>query len=91
MWSTCCPPPQLRGALPSSVMLSSPHTHPGHPIRWVALPPARRKVRRVVEKALAGQTICPKDVYILILRSHEFITSHGEADFAGVIKDLEMR
>lgn len=45
----------------------------------------------MVEKALAGQTVRPKDVYILILRSREFITSHGEADFTGVIKDLEMR
>lgn len=32
---------------------------PGHPIRQVALPPAGRKVRRVVKKALAGHTIHP--------------------------------
>lgn len=31
-----------------------------------------------------------KDVQILILRTHEYVTLHGKSDFANVLKDREM-
>lgn len=56
--------PEVEHQLPLTAVRRCPSQQrhavpPGHPIGGVALPPAGREVRRVVKKALAGQTIHP--------------------------------
>lgn len=42
-------------------------------------------------KSVVDRMMAPQDVYILVLGTCEYLTSHGERDVLDVIKDLKVR